>query len=79
MTRSGGIPDAVSDGETGVLVEPGDLAGVVAAIDQLLKRPDLARRMGQAGRDLVERHLNWDRVVREMREIAATFGRNSNK
>jgi len=78
-TRSGGIPDAVSDGETGVLVEPGDLAGVVAAIDQLLKRPDLARRMGQAGRDLVERHLNWDRVVREMREIAATFGRNSNK
>lgn len=77
--RSGGIPDAVSDGETGALVEPGDVAGVVVALDQLLKRPDVARRMGHAGRELVERHLNWDRVVRDMREIAATFGRSSNK
>jgi phosphatidylinositol alpha-1,6-mannosyltransferase len=78
-TRSGGIPDAVSDGETGVLLEPGDVSGVVVAIDQLLKRPDVARRMGHAGRELVERNLNWDRVVRDMREIAATLGRNSNK
>ena len=74
-TRSGGIPDAVSDGETGVLLEPGDPAGAAAAIDQLLKRPDVARRMGHAGRDVVERHLNWDRVVRDMREIAAEHGR----
>ena len=77
--RSGGMPDAVSDGETGMLLEPGDVAGVVAAIDQLLGQRELARRMGHAGRERVERQFNWDRVVREMREIAATFGRNSDK
>jgi phosphatidylinositol alpha-1,6-mannosyltransferase len=75
--RSGGIPDAVRDGETGMLLEPGALAAAVAAVDQLLKRRDLASRMGQAGRELVERQLNWDRVVRDMQEIAATFGRTA--
>jgi phosphatidylinositol alpha-1,6-mannosyltransferase len=74
-TRSGGIPDAVNDGETGLLADPGDLAGVAAAVDRLLRRPDVAHRMGATGRERVERHLNWDRVVREMREIAAEQGR----
>jgi phosphatidylinositol alpha-1,6-mannosyltransferase len=73
--RSGGIPDAVVDGETGVLVDPDDLAAVAAVARRLLGDPVLARRMGSAGRDRVERYLNWDRVVREMRGIAEELGR----
>ncbi|MGH7594062.1 MAG: glycosyltransferase family 4 protein [Gemmatimonadales bacterium] len=69
-TRSGGIPDAVKDGETALLTEPGNLNAVVAAVDRLLQEPTLARRMGQAGRALVERYHNWTRVVMEMRQIA---------
>jgi phosphatidylinositol alpha-1,6-mannosyltransferase len=73
--RSGGIPDAVADGETGMLVDPVDLPGIEATVRQLLDDATLARRMGAAGCDRVERYLNWDRVVAEMRAIAAECGR----
>ena len=76
-TRTGGIADAVADGETGVLVAQDDHAGTVAALRQLLRYPDGARRVGGAGRERVERYLNWERVVGEMREIAREKGRLS--
>jgi len=47
--RSGGVPEAVADGETGLLVAPGDAAALAAAILGLLKDPDRARGMGAAG------------------------------
>ncbi len=75
--RSGGIPDAVADGETGVMVDPHDLAGIEASVRNLLGDRILSRRLGAAGRERVERYLNWDRVVREMRAIASEFGRVS--
>jgi phosphatidylinositol alpha-1,6-mannosyltransferase len=71
--RSGGIPDAVVDGETGLLVPPGDPTAAATAIGRLLDDAPLARRLGAAGRLRVERYLNWDRVVREMLEIAEEF------
>ncbi len=72
-TRSGGIPDAIDNGVTGMLVEGAD--GARAAIRRLLGDPLTARAMGAAGRTRVEQHFNWPRVVRDMREIAAALGR----
>ncbi|MDP6929389.1 MAG: glycosyltransferase family 4 protein, partial [Planctomycetota bacterium] len=48
-SRVGGLPEGVVDGETGVLVEPGDVAGFAAALDLLLSDPELSRKMGEAG------------------------------
>src|SRR5213079_1652098 len=48
--NSGGIPDAVRDGETGFLVPPEDPAALAATIVRLLASPDLAKR----GRDLLQ-------------------------
>jgi glycosyltransferase involved in cell wall biosynthesis len=45
----GGIPDIVVDGETGLLVAPGDPAALRQAIARLLADPELRKRMGQAG------------------------------
>lgn len=47
--RDGGVPEIVDDGASGVLVAPGDVAGVADAVDRLLGDPDLRRRMGAAG------------------------------
>jgi len=44
---------------------------VSEAVCRVLVGPALARRIGAAGREAVERHYNWDRVVRDLRAIEA--------
>jgi glycosyltransferase involved in cell wall biosynthesis len=50
----GGIPEQVADGETGLLVEPGDVDGLAAALRRLAADPALRRRLGEAGRARAE-------------------------
>ena len=69
--NSGGLPEAVKDGETGLIVEPDNLDAVAEALERLLTDQLLARRLGQAGRKAVETSYNWDRVIRDLREIEA--------
>jgi len=71
--RSGGVPDAVREGETGILVDPDEPAAVAAGITQLLRDDALRRRMGGAGRRAVETYYNWDRVARDLIRIDAEF------
>jgi phosphatidylinositol alpha-1,6-mannosyltransferase len=66
---SGGIRSAVRDGESGVIVPPEDLNGVVAALRAYLRDPSRRERTGRTGRSLVESYYNWDRVARDTREF----------
>jgi phosphatidyl-myo-inositol dimannoside synthase len=74
---SGGIPDAVVDGETGLLVDPVDVGEAAEAVRRLLADPDLARRMGRAGRERVLQQFTWQRVIDDLRTIAADRGRGA--
>lgn len=65
----GGIPDAVQDGETGLLVDSTHPAPGLAAVRRLLDDPELGRRMGAAGRQAAETHYNWDRVAADVLRI----------
>jgi len=67
--NSGGIPDAVRDGETGFLVPPEEPAAFADAICRLLADPAIGKRIGQNGRRAVESYFNWDRVVRDLRDV----------
>jgi glycosyltransferase involved in cell wall biosynthesis len=62
-SRVGGLPEVVRDGETGFVVEPGDVDGLRRRLEELLGNPQLARRMGQNGRDLAGEQLTWDRCA----------------
>ena len=62
-SRTGGVPYTVSDGLTGLLLEPGDPADLARQIARLLDDPDLRRRMGQAGRKRFEEEFTWETVI----------------
>lgn len=62
-TRAGGIPEAVMDGHTGLVVEPGDTRGLGRAILSLLADPDLRRTMGAAGRKRVSEEFSTEVMV----------------
>jgi phosphatidylinositol alpha-1,6-mannosyltransferase len=66
--RSGGIPDAVADGESGILVDPRDPAEVAGAICRVLTDPDLASRLGSAGYRRVKSEFRWEHTVRKILE-----------
>jgi glycosyltransferase involved in cell wall biosynthesis len=65
-TAVGGLPDMVVDGETGLLVPPGDPHAFRAAIDRLLADADLRRRLGAAGRERIAALSSWERVLDEL-------------
>jgi glycosyltransferase involved in cell wall biosynthesis len=62
-SRAGGIPEAVRDGVNGLLVPPGDAEALGEAVGRVLGDPELARRMGEAGRELVAREFSVDGMV----------------
>lgn len=68
-TNVGGNPEVVVDGETGILVPPQDPEKMAEAIMKILKNPDLANKMGHAGRKRVEEKFSLDRMVREYEAI----------
>jgi glycosyltransferase involved in cell wall biosynthesis len=64
-TSTGGIPEVVEDGVTGILVPPRDDAAMAEAIVSLLKDPELRRRMGNAGLSRARERFSAERMVSE--------------
>ncbi len=62
-SRAGGIPEAVRDGLNGLLVPPGDVEALRQAVARVLGDAELARRLGEAGRELVAREFSVDAMV----------------
>jgi glycosyltransferase involved in cell wall biosynthesis len=48
--RSGGLPDVVRDGETGILTPPGDIPALAGAMDEIIVNPERGAQLGKAGR-----------------------------
>jgi glycosyltransferase involved in cell wall biosynthesis len=68
-TDSGGVPEIVVEGETGLLVPSEQPEPMADAIAQVLGEPDLARRMGAAGRARAVERFDVRRVARQVGEI----------
>jgi glycosyltransferase involved in cell wall biosynthesis len=62
-TRVGGVPDVVTDGEDGFLVDPGDVEGLAASLARLANDPALRARMGGAGRERMRSRYAVDRLI----------------
>jgi glycosyltransferase involved in cell wall biosynthesis len=62
-TRVGGVPDVVTDGEDGYLVDVGDVQAIAAALERLARDPELRRSFGDRGRELVVPRYRVERLV----------------
>lgn len=71
-SRLSGIPELVADGETGLLVAPGDAGALAAAVARLLQEPGLAARLGEAGRERVVREFRLETTVAELLALLDT-------
>ena len=58
-SRVGGFPEIVIEGQTGLLIDAGDIEGFAQAAARLLSRPALATRMGRAARRRVQTLFSW--------------------
>jgi phosphatidylinositol alpha-1,6-mannosyltransferase len=74
--RTGGIPEAVRDGETGLLVDAEQPDDACRALRSLLDDRALAAKLGKGGRRAVETYFNWDRVAADIARIGHEFGRS---
>lgn len=67
--RAGGVPDVISHGEDGFLVDFGDVEDIARRLHQLLGDPGLAARLGERGRDKVRRQFTWDAIFPRVKEV----------
>jgi sugar transferase (PEP-CTERM/EpsH1 system associated) len=68
-TNVGGNPEVVVDGVTGFLVPPKESQKMADAIVKLLHNPELAQKMGEAGRRRVEEKFSLERMVKEYKDL----------
>jgi len=68
-TRHSGIPEAVADGRTGLLVEEHDVEGMAECICRLAADPDLRVKMGAAARERAVEHFSAARQLQRLRDV----------
>jgi glycosyltransferase involved in cell wall biosynthesis len=62
-TRTGGIPEQIQDGLSGLLVEPGSVEKLSAAIERLLVDPEFRRSLGERLHDNFQNKHNWEQTA----------------
>jgi len=69
VTSAGAHGEIVADGESGLVVPPGDAAALGAAIAAMLAEPARARAMGEAGAGRVRERFSWQRAAEAMTQV----------
>ena len=72
-SRVGGIPEVVAEGETGFLVEPGDADELAQRINEVLADPELAERLGKAGRQRAIERFSWRAIAERTADLYRTL------
>lgn len=77
MTDCGGVPEAVTDGESGLLVPPRDPQAMAAALGTLAGDPELRRRLGRSARHRVESDFTLERQLDEFAALYDDLARSA--
>ena len=77
-THTGALPEVVKDGETGILVPPGDPFALARAIKLLQADEHLRHRMGSEGRRRVEQCFSWELAAKQTLDVYEEVQSGSN-
>ena len=67
-TSTGGVPEAVVDGETGLIAEPDNVQSVKDKLEKLIESEDLRNRMGSAAKERAWKNFRWSDRIRPLLE-----------
>ncbi|MEF8834915.1 MAG: glycosyltransferase family 4 protein [Candidatus Thermoplasmatota archaeon] len=68
-TDVGGVPEVIDKGETGFIVDYGDIEGLASKILNLLRNPELRKKMGEKGRKRVLENFTWKKVAKKVERV----------
>jgi len=68
-TPVGGIPELISDGETGFLIEPGDIDALYTKLKQLIVDDKLRLMLGEKGREVIAQKHNIKKISKQIDQI----------
>jgi glycosyltransferase involved in cell wall biosynthesis len=75
-TSVGGIGDVVEHDVSGLLVKPGDVDALAAAIERLASDPELARRLGAGAQERIRSMAGEEVIAEQWRELYARYVRS---
>lgn len=68
-SRTGGVPEIVEDGVTGILCEPGDIGEFAEAVQKLVIDNDLREKMGYKGKERVYNMFSMERLATDVEQV----------
>lgn len=71
--NTGGIPEALVNGETGWLFQPGSLSALTQALTACLSQPQELAKRGGRGPTFIAEHYDWNKTMREWRGLLASL------
>lgn len=77
--RSGGVPDAVIDGETGFLVNPFKVEETATAIIKLIQDPQLCQNLAKAGQKRALEEFSWENSSQQLQQLIKTIEAETTK
>jgi len=75
VTSTGGSPELVEDGVSGLVVDPNDARGLATAMQNLADHPELARRMGARARERLAERFTLEQGIEAHRELYTSLAR----
>lgn len=78
-TRVGAVPEILEEGRYGLLVPPGEVTGLAAAMLQIIDHPERAREMGAAGRKKVATRCRWTHVADRLLPLLGAASRGEQR
>lgn len=73
VSRVGGVPEIVHDGETGLMIRPGDVPGLTAALLSLIEDPARRTALGARGRQHVQEHFSVPSMIARYQDLYQAY------